>query len=121
MVYTNEWYSFDKIICVIMKYMVDIDGTICYTVNSNYEESRPYKDRIEHLNGLYEAGNEIHYYTARGSVSGDDWQEFTVRQLMNWGVRATTIKTGKKQYDIWIDDKAISDTEYFKQQGISRS
>jgi len=101
-----------------MKYMVDIDGTICYTVNSNYEESQPRRDRIEHLNGLYDAGNEIHYYTARGGNSGTDWQEFTVRQLMNWGVRATTIKTGKQVYDIWVDDKAINDREYFKQQGI---
>ena len=101
-----------------MKYMVDIDGTICYTVNSNYEESQPRRDRIEHFNKLFDAGNEIHYYTARGGTSGKDWQEFTVRQLMGWGVRATTIKTGKQVYDIWVDDKAINDREYFKQQGI---
>ena len=101
-----------------MKYIVDIDGTICYTVNSNYEESRPYKDRILRLNGLFDEGHEVHYYTARGGTSGKDWQEFTVRQLMNWGVRATTIKTGKQVYDIWIDDKAINDREYFKQQGF---
>jgi hypothetical protein len=37
---------------------------------------------------------------------------------MGWGVRATTIKTGKQVYDIWVDDKAINDREYFKQQGI---
>lgn len=101
-----------------MRYMVDIDGTICYTVNSNYAESRPYKDRIEHFNGLFDEGNEIHYYTARGSKSGTDYQDFTVKQLTDWGVKATSIKTGKQLYDIWIDDKAQNDREYFKKHGI---
>ena len=49
--------------------MVDIDGTICYTEGNNYEDSRPIQERIDHFNKLYEEGNEIHYWTARGGFS----------------------------------------------------
>ena len=61
--------------------MVDIDGTICYTDGSNYKESKPNKERIEIINKLFDEGNEIHYWTARGANSGKDWQEFTEAQL----------------------------------------
>ena len=44
-----------------MKYMVDIDGTICYNENSNYEDSKPDLVRIVKLNALYDKGHEIHY------------------------------------------------------------
>ena len=97
-----------------MIYMVDIDGTICYTNGSNYESSEPRYDRIERLNKLYDEGNEIHYWTARGAKSGKDWTEFTKRQLGEWGVKSTSIRLGKPHYDKWIDDKAIDAEEYFK-------
>ena len=48
-----------------MKYMVDIDNTICYNENSNYEDSKPDHVRIAKLNELYDKGHEIHYWTAR--------------------------------------------------------
>jgi len=97
-----------------MKYMVDIDGTICYNNNSKYEISEPDLDRIAHFNKLYDEGNEIHYWTARGANSGKDWQDFTVKQLGEWGVKYTSIRFGKPHYDIWIDDKAQNDKDYFK-------
>ena len=97
-----------------MIYMVDIDGTICYTNGNNYESSEPRYDRIERLNKLYDEGNEIHYWTARGAKSGKDWTEFTKRQLGEWGVKSTSIRLGKPHYDKWIDDRAIDAEEYFK-------
>tara|TARA_B100000035_G_scaffold314047_1_gene329246 strand:+ start:2229 stop:2540 length:312 start_codon:yes stop_codon:yes gene_type:complete len=97
-----------------MIYMVDIDGTICYTTGSNYEESRPIQERIDHFNKLYDEGHEINYWTARGSKSGTDWHGFTKAQLLSWGVKFTTLKLGKPHYDIWIDDKAQNDKEYFR-------
>ena len=74
-----------------MIYMVDIDGTICYTDGSNYKESKPNEGRIEILNKLYDEGNELHYWTARGANSGIDWQECTEAQLKGWGVKFSTI------------------------------
>lgn len=102
-----------------MNYMVDIDGTICYTVNSNYENSIPNKDRIKHFNRLYDEGNEIHYWTARGANSHKDWSQFTVRQLEEWEVKYTSVRFHKPHYDIWIDDKAKNADEYFKRSGES--
>ena len=96
-----------------MIYMVDIDGTICYTNGNNYESSEPRYDRIERLNKLYDEGNEIHYWTARGAKSGKDWTEFTKRQLGEWGVKSTSIRLGKPHYDKWIDDKAIDAEDVF--------
>ena len=65
LVYYNEYNS--TLETFSLKYIVDIDGTICYTVNSNYEESPAHKDPILRLNGPFDEGLEVHYYTARGS------------------------------------------------------
>ena len=49
-----------------MKIYVDIDNTICKTIDGQYKESTPYTDRIEKINKLYEEGNTIIFHTARG-------------------------------------------------------
>ncbi len=41
------------------------------------------------------------------------WIEFTKEQLKGWGVKFTSVKTCKPHYDLWIDDKATSDNDYF--------
>jgi len=97
-----------------MKYIVDIDGTICTTTNGDYANAEPYLSRITHFNMLYDAGNEIHYWTARGANSGKNWDDLTLMQLNDWGVKYTTYKSGKPAYDIWIDDKAFNVGTYFK-------
>ena len=97
-----------------MKYIVDIDGTICTVTNGDYPNAEPYLSRIEHFNMLYDAGNEIHYWTARGANTGKNWEEFTLKQLNDWGVKYTSAKTGKPAYDIWVDDKAFNVGTYFK-------
>lgn len=96
-----------------MKYIVDIDGTICTNTNGDYDIAEPFPERIAQLNLLYDAGNEIHYWTARGSNSGTDWSRLTIAQLKAWGVKYTTAKVGKPAYDFWIDDKAMNDKDYF--------
>jgi hypothetical protein len=97
-----------------MKYTVDIDNTICETQGNDYPNSKPLLDRIQKINTLYDAGHEIHYWTARGSNSGVDWLQLTLQQLETWGCKYTTAKTGKPAYDVWIDDKAINAEQYFK-------
>ncbi len=97
-----------------MKYTVDIDNTICQTQGNDYPNSKPLLDRIQKINTLYDAGHEIHYWTARGSNSGVDWLQLTLEQLKAWGCKYTTAKTGKPAYDVWIDDKAINAEQYFK-------
>ena len=74
-----------------MKYMVDIDGTICITTNSDYSNSIPIMSRIEYLNRLYNEGHEIHYWTARGMSSGKDHEDLTIEQLAKWNAEYTSI------------------------------
>lgn len=97
-----------------MKFLVDIDGTICHNTHGDYVNAQPFMDRIAHFNKLFDEGHEIHYWTARGSNSGIDWTVLTRQQLANWQVKYTTLKLGKPNYDLWIDDKAINSESYFE-------
>ena len=84
---------------------VDIDGTICQTKDSDYPNSKPRQEQIDKINKLYDEGNEIIYWTARGGTTKKDWSLFTERQLERWGCRYTRIETQKKpSYDLFIDD-----------------
>jgi hypothetical protein len=101
-----------------MKYMVDIDGTICsQTVSGNYAYAEPFANRIKHFNNLYDQGHEVHYWTARGGSSGKDWSDLTKHQLEVWGVKYTTLNFKKPSYDHWIDDKAHNVESYFSDIG----
>lgn len=93
--------------------MVDIDGTICTNTNGEYAKAEPLTDRIEKLNKLFDEGHEIHYWTARGGNTGIDWSILMLNQLREWGVKYTTANMGKPVYDVWIDDKAVSDKDFF--------
>tara|TARA_B100000963_G_C22633179_1_gene676094 strand:- start:4144 stop:4704 length:561 start_codon:yes stop_codon:yes gene_type:complete len=88
-------------------YIIDIDNTICKSKKSNYINSIPYHHIINSFNKLYEQGHQLHYWTARGSNSGKDWSDFTLRQMKIWGVKYNTLNIGKIHYNLWIDDKAI--------------
>lgn len=90
-----------------MRYIVDIDNTICYQdFPSNYPNSIPYLDRIAKVNKLFDEGHEIIYWTARGMVSGKDWRDLTLKQLSEWGCKYHELWMKKPAYDVWIDDKA---------------
>ena len=100
-----------------MRFMVDIDGTICNNTNGDYENAKPYTNRIKRMNQLYEEGNEVHYWTARGMNSGKDWQELTRKQFKEWGIKYTSLNFNKPAYDLWIDDKCINEKLFF---GVDR-
>ena len=89
-----------------MRYVVDIDGTICSQTASAYHDAEPYIDRISHINDLYDQGHEIIYWTARGMASGTDWSDLTKSQLDQWGCKYHQLWMGKPSYDVWVDDKA---------------
>ena len=48
------------------RYCFDIDGTICNNTWGEYDKAIPNYDRIERVNSLYDDGNHIIYFTARG-------------------------------------------------------
>ena len=90
-----------------MTYYIDIDETICnYEGVREYPLARPIKKNIEKINILYEEGNKITYWTARGTMTGIDWYEITKKQLNEWGCKYHNLITGKKPaYDLLICDK----------------
>ena len=98
-----------------MKIYVDIDETICYYHGErDYNLAKPIFHRISRINDLYKQGNEITYYTARGTVTGTDWLSVTQKQLKDWGCKYHHLSVGEKPaYDLLICDKAINSDRFF--------
>lgn len=93
-----------------MNIFVDIDQTICTTDDSNpdkYNHSTPIVHAIQHINNLYEKGNRITYWTARGNASGNDYTDLTRKQLEEWGCMYHELVMGKPSFDLLIDDKTM--------------
>lgn len=105
-----------------MKYVFDIDGTICSDTQGDYSVAEPIFDRIRIINNLFENGHQIIMFTARGmgtfnndvSKAINKWETFTINQLSDWGVRYHTLYFGKPAADYFIDDKGMSDKDFFK-------
>ena len=85
---------------------VDIDGTICETDGSDYRNAKPRKEQIYKINKLYDKGNTIIYWTARGTVTQINWLDLTKEQLDDWGCRYHDVRVGKPHYDLFICDKS---------------
>ncbi len=105
-----------------MTFVFDIDGTICTKTSSNYGFAIPYTERIKKINQLYDEGNTIIFQTARGmgrsnnsvTFAKKNFYKITKKQLEDWGVKYHALFLGKPAGDIYIDDKAIEDNEFFK-------
>lgn len=96
---------------------VDIDETICTkSQDLNYKNAKPIFERIDKINKLYDSGNTIIYWTARGTVTGIDWSEITKKQFEEWGVKYHDLKFGKPAYDLFIDDKNINSETFFNKE-----
>ena len=94
---------------------VDIDETICTSPDDrDYAKAKPIKKNIDKINKLYDDGNVITYWTARGTGSGIDWRDVTEKQFDKWGVKYHDLKFGKPIYDLFVDDKNINSETFFK-------
>jgi hypothetical protein len=105
-------------------YVIDIDGTICTNgdcASCKYEGSTPIPERIEKINALYEQGNIIKYFTARGMGRYKDdadqatakFYSLTKMQLDIWGCKYHELILGKPSGDIYIDDKGMNANDFF--------
>ena len=104
-------------------YVIDIDGTICdWEAGRDYTLSEPFPERIKIINDLYDDGNIIKYFTARGMgrFKGDRdkavefFYTITEGQLDRWGCKYHKLILGKPSADYYIDDKGIGANEFFK-------
>ena len=104
-----------------MRYVFDIDGTICDQVEGDYRSSTPRLDRIERVNKLYEEGHFVIFFTARGMGRFDGnallarlrFFLLTKQQLKAWGARHHKLILGKPAGDIYVDDKAALADDFF--------
>ena len=99
-----------------MKYVFDIDGTICKE-EGDVISRKPYIERINKINKLYDEVHEIVYMTARGLKSGRGetyYRPITEEQLKSWGCKYHELSFKIHDADFFIDDKGISDTDFFK-------
>lgn len=115
----NEYKRF-VYIHLYMNIYVDIDDTICYHSEEdkavlNYGNAKPYEERIQKINKLYDEGNTIVYWTARGTKTGKNWFTVTHNQLLSWNAKFHELRMGKPNYDLFIDDKNIHSDTFFNQ------
>ena len=86
----------------------DIDGVIAsITPNNDYKLARPIINNINIINELYKKNNII-LFTARGYVTGLDWEEVTKNQMEKWKVKYHELKFGKPAADFYVDDRILS-------------
>ena len=85
-------------------YVVDIDGTICdWEAGRDYTLAQPYPERIKDINDLYDKGNTIVYFTARGmgryggkvEKAIETFYAITESQLDRWGCKYHKLILGK--------------------------
>ena len=99
-------------------YAFDIDGTICTNTDGDYKKAVPFRERIKIINNLYNSGNIIKMFTARGSTTGIDWYEFTFNQLKSWDLSFHELILGKPFADFFIDDKGCNDSLFLWQEDL---
>lgn len=86
-------------------YVFDIDGVIARkNAGLEYDKALPDLEMIDIINRLYDLGNEIILFTARGFKTGIDWSDVTKHQMDNWGVKYTKLMLGKPAGDYYVDD-----------------
>jgi hypothetical protein len=108
-----------------MKIVFDLDGTLCTNTDGNYSDAKPLSTRISRVNQLYDDGNHITIFTARGmGRSGDDpveaekkFIDLTRDQLNRWGVKYHRLILGKPSADLYIDAKGDKDVDLLKDKG----
>lgn len=113
----SDWNVVERKMTIKMNLLniyIDIDKTICNLSETDYSKASPIKEAINKANELYDNGHRIVYWTARGTVTGIDWKELTVKQLEDWGAKYHELKMGKPAYDLFIDDKNINSNNWWK-------
>lgn len=90
-------------------FVFDIDGVIAQIRKDlSYGETGPNEEMVKIVNELYDMGNRIVLFTARGYVTGIDWRETTEKQMKDWGVKYHELHMGKPNADYYVDDKMLS-------------
>ena len=114
----DDWHDFERAQGDLVRegrlpadatFVFDLDGVIARLVPDNdYRRAEPEPEMISMVNRLHAAGNRIVVHSARGTVTGIDWRDFTVEQLRGWGLRYHELRFGKPAGDFYVDDRNLS-------------
>lgn len=100
------------------QFVFDIDGVIAMKREDlDYGQAVANERMINIVNKLYDLGNRIVLFTARGYVTGIDWSEVTKNQMDSWGVKYHELHMGKPNADFYVDDKMLSLDFLYKEFG----
>ena len=91
-------------------WFIDIDGVICSNTKGAYDKAVPKKNNIKKVNKLFDEGNTVVLWTARGTLLKESKRtivKLTKRQLRDWGVKYSELKFGKPYYDYIWDDRSV--------------
>lgn len=101
----------------------DLDDTLCERPKDlehmgvgKYHYCTPIINMVDICNKLYDDGNTIYIYTARGmgqfkgnaDAARIALYEVTLKQLTRWGIKNHGLVMGKIHYDMLIDDKCMN-------------
>ena len=90
------------------RFVFDIDGVIAgFRAGLDYDLAPPVEEMVRIINRLYDLGNHIVLFTARGYVTGIDWRPTTEAQMQRWGLKYHELIFGKPNADYYIDDKML--------------
>ena len=90
------------------RFVFDIDGVIAKeTRDLNYAQAEANQAMINIINKLYDMGNYIVLFTARGYVTGIDWTPVTKDQMSKWGLKYHELHFGKPNADYYVNDKML--------------
>ena len=106
-----------------IKYVFDLDGTLCTNTDGKYHLAEPLLTNVEKVNSLFEEGCEIIIFTARGMNTFNNdinmvysvYFDFTKKQLEDWGIKYHRLILGKPSADFYIDDKGYNVIDFFVQ------
>ena len=110
-------YEFNTIV-------IDIDDTILFTSNRDFENSTPNQKVIDKINELYNKGWRIVFYTARGDKSCNTleekinkYDELTRNWLKKNNVCYSDVVFGKPNADFYVDDKNMLIDDFLNFRG----
>lgn len=96
--------------------IVDIDNTIL--LGNTYETVYPNKTLINKLNNCFNNNYNIIYWTSRGTISNNNWYDFTKKQLDEFNIKYNLLITKKPFFDYFIDDKSLNTFKLIKIEDI---
>jgi phosphosulfolactate synthase (CoM biosynthesis protein A) len=102
-------------------FVIDTDGTLRSLTDGKYQNAVANQARIHEVNQLYDAGNTIILFTARGMGRNNnnaneavrEFEQLTLNQIQSWGLKYHRIFFGKPAGDFYIDDKAVNAVDFF--------